>query len=446
MKISTNKDFEALVERAFVAASRRMPYWSVELAALTPLLVTVPDPSFAACVSDKWVVILNEDVAGKWKHEELATVLLHELLHLWQQHGARAKALGIVGQESARNWNIACDAEINDDLRDAGCKFPGEPVFPETIGCPVHLTAEDYYAALLAKQGSKQAKQAQPMSAQGCGSGAGAPTQIEQELQDEIDASAGVADDASDKTEQTAAKAHAAGSASGDADDAGGDDMGKYAGLSSADSQALVDSMTDSVARAAQQGSIPSGIRLDAQRRKKSKVDWRAQLRTAVRRATESVKGNTRNDWSRFARRTYGQFLQPRQVEPKVRVMVVMDTSGSMVNLLENALAEVRGVLETTRSEVMWGQCDAEMHELREVSVQDVDKIKLRGGGGTDFRPAFDAHAKLPRNKRANVLVYITDGYGTAPATPPADTRVIWAMLGGTNPPVAWGSSVIIQP
>ena len=56
----------------------------------------------------------------------------------------------------------------------------------------------------------------------------------------------------------------------------------------------------------------------------------------------------------------------------------------------------------------------------------DWKKKGVGGGGGTDFRPVFEAIEKsgiIP-----DVLVYFTDGYGTFPDKEPS-YPVIWASI-----------------
>lgn len=51
-----------------------------------------------------------------------------------------------------------------------------------------------------------------------------------------------------------------------------------------------------------------------------------------------------------------------------------------------------------------------------------IGKMELKGGGGTDFRPAFEYVDELCRKKefqRLCGLIYFTDGYGTFPGEPP---------------------------
>jgi predicted metal-dependent peptidase len=104
----------------------------------------------------------------------------------------------------------------------------------------------------------------------------------------------------------------------------------------------------------------------------------------------------------------------------------------------------VRAVFEAAHADVTWVQCDAAIAEvLTLTSVADIDRITLKGGGGTDFRPPFALVDKLPDSARPQVMVYVTDGQGTAPTYAPS-YKVIWALLGGSVAPASWGTAVLI--
>jgi predicted metal-dependent peptidase len=127
------------------------------------------------------------------------------------------------------------------------------------------------------------------------------------------------------------------------------------------------------------------------------------------------------------------------------RVALVVDTSGSMGSReIEDALTEARGILEAVGAEVTFVACDADVHELRPVStVRDAMRL-LKGGGGTDFRPAFEALSAV--KPRPEVVIFATDGYGPAPHVQPPGMNTIWLLVGGNkNPPAQWGECVVIK-
>lgn len=81
----------------------------------------------------------------------------------------------------------------------------------------------------------------------------------------------------------------------------------------------------------------------------------------------------------------------------------------------------------------------------RLISVRDLERMPIHGGGGTDFRPAFDAAMKL--RPRPDIIVYLTDGDGTAPEAAPAGVVVVWCVVPSyyNKRPAPWGHAVIMR-
>jgi len=79
---------------------------------------------------------------------QLAAVLIHELHHVLRDHPTRRTSI------DARPdlWNLAADAEINDDLQRDGLLLPSNGIFPKTIDAPENEIAEAYYAHLLDRE------------------------------------------------------------------------------------------------------------------------------------------------------------------------------------------------------------------------------------------------------------------------------------------------------
>lgn len=125
----------------------------------------------------------------------------------------------------------------------------------------------------------------------------------------------------------------------------------------------------------------------------------------------------------------------PELSEPPVpdQLVIAMDTSGSChgevgrrflretLNLLRDISAGAR------RFQVLLLQCDAQIQQ--EVWLESADQVdtleeafKLRGFGGTDFRPVFRRVEQLREKgklSRVQGLLYLSDGWGCYPDTPP---------------------------
>ena len=68
---------------------------------------------------------------------------------------------------------------------------------------------------------------------------------------------------------------------------------------------------------------------------------------------------------------------------------------------------------------------DAKVHAHHTFQGGERMDFKLKGGGGTDYRPTFDyVEANLPMT---TMLLYFTDGEGSFPRIPP-NYEVLWAL------------------
>ena len=137
-----------------MAARRMWPYFGAAL----PRMTYVPAPGIGTMATTyDGIVFYDPEVFERWSANELGTVILHEYMHIYLGHFKRAKALGLIADDFTpcpgvtpdmlRDWNIACDAEINWKL-DRAWSLPGEAIVPATIGCEAGQLAEGMYLKL----------------------------------------------------------------------------------------------------------------------------------------------------------------------------------------------------------------------------------------------------------------------------------------------------------
>lgn len=124
-----------------------------------------------------------------------------------------------------------------------------------------------------------------------------------------------------------------------------------------------------------------------------------------------------------------------KSVLGRPRVMAAVDTSGSMSSESLERIA-----LELTRlarhSVVTVVECDAQIQATYKF---DGPLRGVRGRGRTDLRPPLAA--ACVNKVRPDVVVYFTDGEGTAPPAAPA-VPVIWALTPGGKQPAEWGQVI----
>ncbi len=118
------------VDAAMFLLSMQRPYLASALWAMQR--VQLPGLGTFA-VDRRWRLYYDPEAAAAWSVDEVAGVLYHEVCHLLRAHADRGSALGA----DPLVWNLAADAEINDDLEEeAGVVLPAGAVMPASLGNP----------------------------------------------------------------------------------------------------------------------------------------------------------------------------------------------------------------------------------------------------------------------------------------------------------------------
>jgi predicted metal-dependent peptidase len=365
-------------------ATERFPYFAAGLFALDAHAALGLG---TMAVDRRWRLYIDPEVLETWTVPECGAVLIHELYHVLRSHSERADAAG-VGPDEALAWNIACDAEINDELVAIGLPLPGAPVLPKTIGCKDDLLAEAYYAAI-----------DHDLEWFDCGSGAHGHHRA-------WDLTPG--------------------------------------GLDRADVELVRRQVALEVKAAHAAGKLPAGLARWAEGQLEQRVDWRRALAAEVRRAIGLVSGRVDYSYRRPSRRSLPNVVLPTFVRPVPSVAIVVDTSSSMsAHDLGRCLTEVDGIimrigLRSVGVPVI--ACDAAVHDV--TRVVDAGRVRLGGGGGTNMGAGIEHAAQL--RPRPEVLVVLTDGYTPWPVAPPRSMRVVVGLLDGTGDAPPWARRVVI--
>jgi len=156
-------------------------------------------------------------------------------------------------------------------------------------------------------------------------------------------------------------------------------------------------------------------------------VPWQDRLRRQI-----LTWGFDTVSWSRPSPkyRPHGFYLPRHRGYQLPDILFAFDTSGSVSDrFLGQMLAELNGLLALARNSVIRVVCcDAEVQVVGDFNAGrhlDPQQHKLRGGGGTDFRPVFDyAH----REKRFRQVIYLTDTMGIYPEPVPQNLNTLWLV------------------
>lgn len=178
------------------------------------------------------------------------------------------------------------------------------------------------------------------------------------------------------------------------------------------------------VALAVAQGSRPAGLARELAVLNPARLDWRAHLWRYL--------AQTPSDFQGYDRRFIGRGLYLDALEGEsLRACVAIDTSGSVDDRQVQALVgEVQGILRAyphVQCDLYYA--DAQAHGPFPLSADGPIPPPV-GGGGTDFRPFFEAVARRQGPHEHIVCIYLTDGFGDFPVTPP-EPPVLWVVTAG---------------
>ena len=153
--------------------------------------------------------------------------------------------------------------------------------------------------------------------------------------------------------------------------------------------------------------------------------------------------------------------LEYKEIKAIKEFVIAIDTSGSTSGeLVQRFVQKTYNILKSTESffskiNLHIIQCDADIQEDKKITCQEefdeyLKTMKIRGLGGTDFRPVFEYVEQLRKAKEFNNLkglIYFTDGYGEYPAKKPDyDTAFVFIDDEYNNPDVPpWAIKLVLQ-
>lgn len=154
--------------------------------------------------------------------------------------------------------------------------------------------------------------------------------------------------------------------------------------------------------------------------------------------------------WSRPNKRmlnTFGFYLPGMDNPNMAPIIVVIDTSGSVTqDLLNEFSAHVSYIMQELRPEAIHViYCDAAVNGVTTHKPEDGPvHLKMQGGGGTAFQPAFDYIAQHPGEYAdASCIVYLTDADGdNETLVDTAKLPTLWGITPGWGRPLPFGETV----
>ena len=177
----------------------------------------------------------------------------------------------------------------------------------------------------------------------------------------------------------------------------------------------------------AEKGSIPLQLEnmIASLRSSKSELPWNIYLKRLI----GTVESHKKKTITRRNRRQPNRLdLKGEIRNHKAEIIVAIDISGSISDEeFKQAIKEVLSIVKNYNHEITIIECDNEIRRTYKVSnVRDV-KDRVASGGGTRFTPVFNYANK----KRANLLVYFTDGKGEDKLDIiPKGYKTLWVISG----------------
>lgn len=316
------------------------------------------------------------------KMDDIIYILKHEIGHVMLEHFSRRKGRNPTG------WNVAADFAVNCILGKPG-NLP--LLWPTNApwNFPEDLSAEEYWKLLPKKE--IQISEGE-VKVDGKGAGKASQHGEDQEIDDDSDAELN-----REVVRQAVEKAY---------------NSCKNKGNLPGKLEQLIEKMIH-----------------------RNRVDWRRQLRQIVGTAAKAYQRLT---WKKASKR-FGDSSKGSLRKRALSVAAVIDSSGSVPDKVVTAFFnEIIGIQKAYRGcTVHYIECDCEIQRYVKLTGSTRPDFKVRGRGGTSFKPPFKYLSD--KKIRPDVLVYLTDLYGDFPDEKPS-YPVCWVACdsGNNTAPFGW--------
>lgn len=210
------------------------------------------------------------------------------------------------------------------------------------------------------------------------------------------------------------------------------------------------DRITQAAMQSRQAGTLPAGMERYLADLHEAKINWRQFIRAKFTSSRASDYEWNPPDLEMFGQ---GVTLPQINVQDCLRAAAIIDASGSVTDEdMVDIMSEIVGVArQFSAYELLVFSFDGEVHNPVMFTEQDdVAEYKVRGGGGTLFKSAFDyLDGKTPIEGETNsfkpdVVLFFTDGY-------PCDGwqeefadkyDVVWFITVPDDVKAPWGTTV----
>lgn len=364
-------------------------------------LEILPDNKIPTFSTNGRYIKYSPSYAKQLTRSGIAGVLAHEVMHCVFKHHITRKG------RDPKLWNDAGDYCINWILAESGFNLPGNPLIDSRFA---DMSTEQIYSILLAENPPKpKTKPKAGDECEGKGGGGDQGAQNNQDGNPNAEDNKGVDKDGAPVS-------------CGVVEDAPSIKEGKDPDVVEQESKAWSQRIIQAAMNAKLAGRLPAGLDRLISDLLAPKVSWKEILWQFVQEVAQ-------DDYSLLRpNRKYtsgGVFLPSLYSETTLDIAVAVDTSGSIsqddLNQAASEIGEIQNSIDATIHVVY---VDAEFANAQEFLPGDEVKLEAKGGGGTDFVPAFE----WVEEKQLDIacMIYLTDGYCSSFPEVEPEYPVLW--------------------
>lgn len=330
-------------------------------------------------------------------------IIIHEIFHPMMKHHLR------IGNKDAATWNEACDYAINPLILKYGFELPKGHLFEKKFD---GMSAEQIY-----------------------------PILMQEKLEQKKEKNKAGQDQSENNKEGQGNQSNVAGDSFRDEIRPAVNEAGSLADEAECIAQGIaIDIATTQAKKFAEKaGQRFAGMERLVKEIATTETPWEQILQRFL---YDSAK--TEYDWSRPSRRHEQYFPSLHNYEAG-NIVIVIDSSGSInQQVFDRFMSEVSSVLENISSEIWIIIADDKVQDARQVRADELQSIKPKGYGWTNFKPAFKWLAD--NDIQPNALIYLTDlecnSFSDEPNFP-----VLWAGYGwyAEKAKVPFGEKIILK-
>ncbi len=360
--------------------------------------------------SDGKTFYYNSDYIDALDIDQTQFALSHEALHCALSHFYRR------GHRVKHRWELACDYAVNPLLINDGLKpTPDAAHLREYEG----MTAEEIYPCLEDNDndGERDLERNKDSS------------NDDQDKDNEENRD--MSDGGSDKERQKNDAQDGSGNETEESDGSGAKGAPKPNPLSPQQQEDLSTQWQQRLAAAAQtalqNGKLEGEMARMVDFLLQPKLPWRMLLARFM-----SMTARDDYSYSRPSTRRGDPAVYPSLRSHETNVVVVIDTSGSIsADEIQEFISEIDSIKSQVRARITLLTCDSDLNHGCPWIFEPWDEfamdVEIRGGGGTNFKPAFNWVEEQDSNP--DLLMYFTDAEGVFPEAEPM-YPVLWLVKG----------------